>query len=85
MWGRELQWKEERGTCLTLTLFTSSRPRGKIAPQRGSVRKQPMGMMHEASIIKCSIKLLETFLSRIMTSTFFLSGVNAEGVLTGYL
>lgn len=85
MWGRELQWKEESGTCLTLTLFTSSRPWVKIAPQRGSVRKQPMGMMNEASIIKCSIKLLETFLSRVMTSTFFLSGVNAEGVLTVYL
>ena len=52
MWGREPGWEEERGTCLTLTLFTSPRPRRKIAPQRGPVRKWSAGMMNEASIIK---------------------------------
>ena len=52
MWGREREWEEERGTCLILTLFTSSRPRRKIAPRRGPVRKWPVGMMNEASIIQ---------------------------------
>ena len=55
MWGREQEWEGERGTCLTLTLFTSSRPRRKTAPQRGPVRKWPVGMTNEASIIKGKI------------------------------
>lgn len=45
-----------------------------MAPQEGPARKQPVGMMNEASIIKCGLKLLKTFLTMVITLTFFKVG-----------
>lgn len=52
MWGRErrhgTEIEGEMRNTLTPTLFTSSKPRGVAAPQRGATKEQPVGLMNES-------------------------------------